>query len=188
MLDDVHAGDGPEDGQILDRLMGDALALAAVDAAVEADHLDAEVGVAGVVAHLLAGPHGDEVGVGHDERLVAAAGETGGEGHRRLLGDADFEQPFGNGGGDLGGPGRLDGIGADEHHLRVLERREPLRSDLGAGQHVAQVVIDLGHRLAQRGQPGAGRQGRAKLVLHAVELHLRAADLVAAARRDKAGL
>ena len=45
-----------------------------------------------------------------------------------------------------------------------------LGGDLGAGQHVAQVVIDLGHRLAQRRQPGAGVEGGAQVGLHAVEL------------------
>ena len=42
-------------------------------------------------------------------------------------------------------------------------------------------MIDLGHRLAQRHQPGAGAQGAAHLFLHPIQLLLHPADLVATA-------
>ena len=63
-------------------------------------------------------------------------------------------------------------------HLGIAQRGQAVRRHLGAGQHVAQVVIDLGHRLAQGRQAGLGGQGRQQVGLHAVQLGLGAADLV----------
>ncbi len=48
-------------------------------------------------------------------------------------------------------------------------------------------MVDLGHRLAQRRQPGARAQRQAQVGLHAVKLGLGAADLVAAARQVDVG-
>jgi hypothetical protein len=48
-------------------------------------------------------------------------------------------------------------------------------------------VIDLGHRLAQRRQAGLGGQGGQQVGLHAVQLALGAADLVAAVGDHDAG-
>ena len=72
--------------------------------------------------------------------------------------------------------------------LGVLQRRQPLRGQLRAGEHVLQVVVDLRHRLAQRRQPGAGVEGDPQIGLHPVQFRLGPADLVAAARELDPGL
>ena len=71
--------------------------------------------------------------------------------------------------------------------LGIARLGQAFGGDLGAGQHVAQVVVDLGHRLAQRRQPGARPQRLAQVGLHAVQLGLGAADLVAAPGRLDVG-
>ena len=62
----------------------------------------------------------------------------------------------------------------------ITRLRQTLRRNLGAGQHVAKVVINLGHRLAQGRQPRLGLQSGADIGLHPVKLGLRAAHLIAA--------
>ena len=53
---------------------------------------------------------------------------------------------------------------------------------LRRGEQIAQVVIDLGHRQAERRQPVLLLQHRGELALHGGKLPLGRADLVAAAR------
>ena len=54
---------------------------------------------------------------------------------------------------------------------------------LRRGQQVAQIMIDLGHREAERGEPVLLMQHRGELGLHGRELALGDADLVGAAGR-----
>ena len=105
-------------------------------------------------------------GVGQDD---------GNKAWRRLLGLAVGKDVAGQAHGAIEGPLEArQGLGDPG----VRHGGQPLRGHLGAGQHVAQVVVDLGHRLAQGGQAGPGGQGHAQVGLHPVELDLGAADLV----------
>ena len=72
-------------------------------------------------------------------------------------------------------------------HLGIAQRRQAIRSDLGAGQHVAQVVIDLRDRFAQGSQAGLGSERCQQIGLHAVQFQLGPADLVPTGRDDDAG-
>ncbi len=51
-------------------------------------------------------------------------------------------------------------------HGRVLDRDQSVGQELRARQHVAQIVADLAHRQAERGEPVPLRQGLGELLLH----------------------
>ena len=74
---------------------------------------------------------------------------------------------------------RLDQTRRDVADLRILALLEPVGEQDGAGQEIAQVVIDLADRGAERGEAGLLRERRAQTLLHAPELGLHQADLVA---------
>ena len=90
--------------------------------------------------------------VGLQSRILGGGCHGRGQRHpildrRRLLGLAVVQHIAGQGGGPTQGPLQTrQGLG----HLGVGGIGQTLRGDLGRGQHVAQVVVDLGHRLAQR--------------------------------------
>ena len=63
-------------------------------------------------------------------------------------------------------------------HLLVLRAREPVGEQLRGREQVAQVVVDLRHREAQRREPGLLLQQCSELALHIGKLALGGADLV----------
>ena len=67
--------------------------------------------------------------------------------------------------------------------MRIGDLRQPLGEQLRRGQQVAQVVVDLRHRKAERGEMALLLQHRGEVALHGGELALGRADLVAAVRR-----
>ncbi len=72
---------------------------------------------------------------------------------------------------------------AHRAHTRVLIAGEIVGDELGAGQDIAQVMIDLGDRPAERRQPFALLESLADIILHRGQRDLGLADLVAAAGR-----
>ena len=66
-------------------------------------------------------------------------------------------------------------------HAGIGNLGQPVGKQLRRGQQVAQIVIDLGHRKAERGEPALLVQHRGELGLHGRELALGGADLVGAA-------
>jgi hypothetical protein len=84
-------------------------------------------------------------------------------------------------GGELDGAvERVHQPGGHALDHRIVQPLQPFRGDLGAGEDIAQIVLDLGDRQSQRGQPGFLLQKAVKLALHGGELALGGADFVAA--------
>src|SRR5262245_21612908 len=83
--------------------------------------------------------------------------------------------------GEMDGPvERGDELWSEALHGRVGQAAEPVRDELGVGEHIAQIVIDLADRQTQRGKPALLLQRLGELALHMGELTLGRADLVAA--------
>jgi hypothetical protein len=73
-------------------------------------------------------------------------------------------------------------------HPRIRHAGELVRQQLRRGQQVAQVVVDLGYRQAEGGEPALLMQHRHQVALHVAQFALGDADLVAAlARHDDVG-
>ena len=77
---------------------------------------------------------------------------------------------------------RLDQPRRDPPDVGVLALIEPVGEKHRAGQEVAQIVVDLADRGAERGETGLLRERGAQVLLHPAELVLHQADLVAAPR------
>ena len=70
-------------------------------------------------------------------------------------------------------------------HPRIGHAGQLVRQQLRGGQQVAQIVVDLRHREAERGEPALLMQHRHQVALHVGQFALGDADLVAAlARHD----
>ena len=70
----------------------------------------------------------------------------------------------------------------------ILARAQPVRNQMRGGEHIAQVMTDLGDRGTQRRQMGLLAKRRSEILLHRREFALGGADLVAAiAGLDHAG-
>ena len=67
--------------------------------------------------------------------------------------------------------------------MRVGDARQPIGEQLRRGEQVAQIVVDLGDRKAEGGQPVLLRQHRSQIELHRCQLALGGADLVLPPRR-----
>jgi hypothetical protein len=78
---------------------------------------------------------------------------------------------------------RAHQLGREALHVRIGHAGEPVGEQLRRGQHVAQVVVDLRHREAERGEMALLLQHRGEVALHRAELALRDADLVVAPGR-----
>ena len=98
---------------------------------------------------------------------------------RRLLRAAIGQRRLAEGDGALE---RAHQLGREALHLRVGHVRELVGEQLRGGEQIAQVVIDLGHRQPERGEPALLMQHEGELALHGGELLLGGADFVAAAR------
>ena len=97
---------------------------------------------------------------------------------RRLLRGAVGQRRLAEGDGALE---RAHQLGREALHLRVGQRRQLVGEKLRGGEQIAQVVIDLGHRQAERRQPVLLMQHGGELALHGGKLVLGGADLVGAA-------
>ena len=119
--------------------------LAERHAAVSGDDLDVEVLVADVGAHLLEGAHAGEGRHGAHERQQAGPRHAGGDAEQVLLGDADVEDPFGEGVLEDADLGAAREIGGEGHDARV-----------GFGQLAQHASVDLGlgHRVGVVDGPG----------------------------------
>ena len=103
-------------------------------------------------------------------------------GGRRLAGAAIGERRLGEGDGAVE---RGDQLRREALDGRVGQAAEPVGEELRRGEHVPEVVIDLRHREAEIGEVTLLGERRLEVALHAGEMLLGDADLVApAARHD----
>ncbi len=63
-------------------------------------------------------------------------------------------------------PSEATSFGAVRDDVGSREHLDAVRHQLRRRQDVAQIVADLGNRLAERGQPGPGPERRVHLALH----------------------
>jgi hypothetical protein len=71
-------------------------------------------------------------------------------------------------------------FGAKALHARIRHAGELVRQQLRGRQKIAQIVVDLRHREAERGEPALLREHRDEVALHVGQFALGNADLVAA--------
>ncbi len=97
-------------------------------------------------------------------------------------------------------PGIADDITAERHrpvdrpeqrrrlaaHGRVLRLHQAVGDELGGGENIAEVVVDLRDGLAERGEPGLLSERLAEVALHGGQLPLGDPDFVVAAGRPDA--
>ena len=106
-------------------------------------------------------------------------------GGRRLAGAAIGERRLAIGDGAVE---RADELGREALHVGVGQAAEAVGEELGRGQHVPEIVIDLGDGEAEIGEMTLFAERPLQVALHGGQTLLGDADLVAAAaRHDDAG-